>query len=160
MYKNIINEQKYVPHCSFGISSNQQKLFHFAHRGFSYFLISTRNFNEWRPNVGINILVLTNAKKECGVPKYGGLCWLKNIRHNISIFWWSHSWFWRVAQSFRFCRLELPNTVMSCVFMACCVKIQSILLTTITPQTFESSNQKVTITGTISYYLITFCMGF
>ena len=43
-------------HCS-----NQQKLFHFAHRGFSYFLISTQNFNKWRPNVGINILVLTNA---------------------------------------------------------------------------------------------------
>ena len=43
-------------HCS-----NQQKLFHFAHRGFSNFLISTQNFNKWRPNVGINILVLTNA---------------------------------------------------------------------------------------------------
>ena len=43
-------------HCS-----NQQKLFHFAHRGFSYFLISTQNFNKWRPNVVINILVLTNA---------------------------------------------------------------------------------------------------
>ena len=43
-------------HCSY-----QQKLFHFAHRGFSNFLISTQNFNKWRPNVGINILVLTNA---------------------------------------------------------------------------------------------------
>ena len=43
-------------HCSY-----QQKLFHFAHRGFSNFLISTPNFNKWRPNVGINILVLTNA---------------------------------------------------------------------------------------------------
>ena len=43
-------------HCS-----NQQKLVHFAHRGFSNFLISTQNFNKWRPNVGINILVLTNA---------------------------------------------------------------------------------------------------
>ena len=43
-------------HCS-----NQQKTFHFAHRGFSYFLISTPNFNKWRPNVGINIWVLTNA---------------------------------------------------------------------------------------------------
>ena len=43
-------------HCS-----NQQKLFHFAHRGFSNFLISTQNFNKWPPNVGINILVLTNA---------------------------------------------------------------------------------------------------
>ena len=43
-------------HCS-----NQQKLIHFAHRGFSHFLISTQNFNKWRPNVGINILVLTNA---------------------------------------------------------------------------------------------------
>ena len=41
--------------------SNQQKLFHFAHRGVSYFLISTQNFNKWRPIVGINILVLTNA---------------------------------------------------------------------------------------------------
>ena len=89
--------------------SNQQKLFHFAHRGFSYFLISTQNFNEWRPNVGINILVLTNAQKECGVRKYGSLCWLKNIQYNISIFWWSHPWFWRVAQSFRFCRHELPS---------------------------------------------------
>ena len=43
-------------HCSI-----QQKTFHFAHRGFSYFLISTQNFNKWRPNVGINIWVLTNA---------------------------------------------------------------------------------------------------
>ena len=43
-------------HCSY-----QQKLFHFAHRGFSNFLISTQNFNKWWPNVGINILVLTNA---------------------------------------------------------------------------------------------------
>ena len=43
-------------HCSY-----QQKLFHFAHRGFSNCLISTQNFNKWRPNVGINILVLTNA---------------------------------------------------------------------------------------------------
>ena len=43
-------------HCSY-----QQKLFHFAHRGFSNFLISTPNFNKWRPNVGINILVLTKA---------------------------------------------------------------------------------------------------
>ena len=43
-------------HCS-----NQQKLFHFAHRGFSYFLISTQNFNKWRPNLGVNILVLTSA---------------------------------------------------------------------------------------------------
>ena len=138
--------------------SNQQKLFYFAHRGFSYFLISTQNFNEWRPNVGINILVLTNAKKECGVRKYGGLCWLKNIQHNISIFWWSHSWFWRVAQSFRFCRHELP----SChVFSLLVVSKYSLLLTTtITCQTFESSTQKVTITGTISYYLLAFCMGF
>ena len=43
-------------HCS-----NQQKLFHFAHRGVSYFLISTQNFNKWPPNVRINILVLANA---------------------------------------------------------------------------------------------------
>ena len=43
-------------HCS-----NQQKLFHFAHRGFSYFFISTQNFKKWRPNVGMNMLVLTNA---------------------------------------------------------------------------------------------------
>ena len=43
-------------HCS-----NQQKPFHFAHRGFSYFLISTPNLNKWRPNVGTNIWVLTNA---------------------------------------------------------------------------------------------------
>ena len=56
-FKTIWMENICLPftevHCS-----NQQKLFHFAHRGFSYFLISTQNFNKWRPNVGISILVL------------------------------------------------------------------------------------------------------
>ena len=59
-FKTILLENICLPfievHCS-----NQQKLFYYAHRGFSYFLISTQNFNKWRPNVGINILVLTNA---------------------------------------------------------------------------------------------------
>ena len=89
-------------HCS-----NQQKLFHFAYRGASYFLISTQNFNKWRPNVGINILVLTNAQNNV-VYENEVVYVHRKTSNTVFRYFDSHArpWFWRVAQAFigRTCR--------------------------------------------------------
>ena len=52
---------------------------------------------------------MLNAKKQGGVRKYDS-CWLKNIQNSVLTFWSSQTWFWKIAQAFRFRRHELPNT--------------------------------------------------
>ena len=55
------------------------------------------------------------------------------------------------------CRREIPSRhVFSWVIVS---NIQSLIDDDHTPD-LESSNQKVTITGTISYYFLAFCLGF